>query len=77
MSNAAHGLFIKYGLQHEPTDSEVRQWHDRTQALIGIGTEPNKAGAAAAQAIFRDYNTMVYASEADTITALLRAAAGK
>lgn len=77
MTDVAHGLYIKYGLQHRPTDNEVRQWRDQANHLIRLGHGAEQAGAVAAKDVFWDYNTMVYASEADTITALLRAAASK
>lgn len=77
MSRAAYGLRIRFGLQHEPTDAEVKQWADLVKLLIGQGYSVDIAGGSAAKAIFRDYNTVVYASEADTIEALLRLAGAR
>lgn len=77
MSNAAHGLRIRFGLQHQPTDAQVKQWAELVKSLKARGYLADQAGATAAKQIFPDFNTMVYASEADTIEALLRLAENK
>ena len=74
MTDAAHGLRIKYGLTHNPTDGEVRLWAQRTRQFANQGLPLEQAGMQAAQQVFRDFRTMVFKSEADTIEALLRAA---
>lgn len=70
----SRSLFIKYGLRNSPTDQQIEQWVLFTEALIRAGVDKETAGAQAAQQIFPDFNTAVYASEADTIEALLAAA---
>ena len=77
MANAANGLRIRFGLQHQPTDTQIKQWVDLVKQLKARGYSADQAGAAAAKQIFPDFNTMVYASEADTIEALLRLAENK
>lgn len=77
MANAANGLRIRFGLQHQPTDTQIKQWVDLVKQLKARGYSVDQAGAAAAKQIFPDFNTMVYASEADTIEALLRLAENK
>ncbi|WP_157198123.1 hypothetical protein [Methylomonas sp. DH-1] len=70
----SHSLFIKYGLQHNPTEYEIVKWLELTQKLINSGASKEEAGQQAAKIIFRDFNSVVYCSEADTIEALLAAA---
>ena len=77
MTDVAHGLRIRFGLERDPSDSQIRQWLDLTQSLERQGLSREQAAAAAARHIFPDYNTHFYASEADTIEALLRAAKNK
>lgn len=78
MANAAaDGLRIRFGLQSQPTDAQIKQWADIVRQLRASGYSADQAGAAAAKQVFRDFNTMHYASEADTIEALLRLAADK
>ena len=77
MEDAAQGLRIKYGLSNQPTDAQVKQWVQLVRRLAAQGRTQEQAGAEAAQQIFPDFRTMGYASEADTIEALLRAAEGK
>lgn len=69
-----HSLFIKYGLNHNPTEQEIEQWASLVEVLIRSGIGKEAAGERAAEQVFPDFNTMVYASEADTIEALLAAA---
>lgn len=77
MANAANGLRIRFGLLHQPTDAQVRQWTQTVRQLVGRGYSADQAGTEAAKQVFPDFNTMVYASEADTIEALLRLAENK
>ena len=74
MASIAHKLLIKYGLAHTPTETQAEEWVHRTQRLIQLGTDPDAAGAQSAKALFSDYHTRAYASEADTIEMLLREA---
>jgi len=69
-----HSLFIKYGLQNSPNEQQIEQWTSLVDTLILSGVSKEDAGARAAKQIFPDFNTMVYASEADDIEALLAAA---
>jgi hypothetical protein len=77
MADAASGLRIKYGLGPVPTDTQVKTWARLTRQNIDSGMPREAAGAAAAKLLFPDYNTHHYASQADEIEALLRAAEGK
>lgn len=77
MADSAHNLRIKYGLRNEPTDAQVKLWARITRQVASQGHSLEASGAAAAKQIFPDYRTVVYASEADTIEALLRAAEGR
>ena len=74
---AAHNLKIKYGLRNEPTDAQVKLWAQVTRQVASQGHALDTSGAAAAKQVFPDYRTVVYASEADTIEALLKAAEGR
>lgn len=77
MADAANGLRIRFGLQHQPTDTQIKQWVDLAKQFKARGYSTNQAGVAAAKQIFPDFNTMAYLSEADTIEALLRLAENK
>lgn len=77
MADAGHQLMIKYGLARAPSEEKVAQWARLTRQYIDTGEPREAAGAAAAKQLFPDYNTRHYASEADTIEALLRAVEGK
>lgn len=72
MANIGDRLRIKYGLQTNPTQAQQDRWAELTRSLIRQGHGPSIAGAAAAKALFSDFESMVYASEADTIEMLLR-----
>lgn len=74
MAAASHGLMIKYGLGHSPTDAEVAEWADWVRFHIRDGLDRETAGARAARRVFRDYETHKYASQGDTIDTLLRLA---
>lgn len=71
MANISHSLLIKYGLPRAPSQAEADQWLQLVEAYIRQGQSRDRAGELAAKATFRGYNTVVYASEADTIEALL------
>jgi len=75
--NAGYGLMIKYGLRGAPSDTLVAQWRIRTNQLIAAGISGEQAGRTAAAEIFPDFNTHVYASEADDISSLLDAAGNR
>jgi hypothetical protein len=77
MANAALALRIKYGLANDPTESKISEWARKTREYQRGGLSLEEAGAAAAKLLFPDYRTRHYASEADTIEALLRAAESK
>ena len=67
-------LLIRFGLDSQPSPEQIKQWAERTVSFRALGLSIADAGNAAAQAIFPDYRTRVYASEADSIEALLAAA---
>jgi methylaspartate ammonia-lyase len=72
MSEASNRVKIKYGLRTDPTDAQIDQWRQITQIVTSRGFSLEIAADAAAKQVFPDYRTVVYASEADTIEALLR-----
>ena len=77
MADISHALLIKYGLSSAPTAQEIQQWIQLTDAYVRQGQEREKAGALAAAAIFRGFNSVVYSSEANSIETLLQLARGK
>lgn len=77
MANISHRLMIKYGLRGGPSQALADQWLALVDALVRQGVDSEAAGHQAARQLFPDYNTHFYASEADTITSLLRIARDK
>ena len=77
MADAGANLRIKYGLRSDPSSTSIARWAQLARSYINSGQKPEDAGHLAAKLVFPDYKTHVYASEADTIEALLRAAEGK
>lgn len=77
MSEVSHSLYVKYGLGHRPTASEVEAWVKGVEALIRAGTPQEEAGHRAASQLFEDYNRFGYKSQADTIEMLLSQAKSK
>jgi len=76
-SGISQSLLVKYGLSQQPSEAQVRAWVELTEKYIALGIAREKAGAQAAQALLPGYQSMVYASQADAIEALLNAAKGK
>jgi len=74
MADVKDKLRLKYGLGHEPSDSEVREWSAKADSLIREGVSPEEAGRRAARSVFPDYDRISLKAEADTIEALLDAA---
>lgn len=68
---AAHKLLIKYGLENEPSDLAVTLWSVRVTIRTRRGEDADTAGRAAAIETFKDFGTIKYASQADTIESLL------
>lgn len=62
---------IKYGLPTEPTDADIALWQIRYLRHKNDGMSSEKAGHEAASETFEGYQTCKYASQADTIEALL------
>jgi len=77
VASISHKLMIKYGLGHTPTEDQANTWLTRTRSNINRGIGEEEAGDQAARAIFSDYKTHHYATQADTIEMLLREAEGK
>lgn len=77
MSQAANSLRLKYGLGHVPSEHEVDAWLEVVNRYIREGKDKDTAGRIAAQALFNDFQTNFFASEADTIETLLRLARKK
>ncbi|PXA02850.1 hypothetical protein DDZ13_15020 [Coraliomargarita sinensis] len=67
----AQKLKIKYGLRNTPSDSQVENWKSKVELKKKVGLTVETAGRSAAEDIFTDYSTVKYASQADTIEALL------
>ena len=68
---AAHKLLIKYGLERDPSDFEVTIWSLRVTIRKLKGSDADTAGREAAIETFKDFGTIKYASQADTIESLL------
>lgn len=77
MADISHSLLIKYGLPRAPTQGEVDRWAQLVDAYVRQGNSRDRAGSLAAEATFSGYNTVIYASEADSIETLLSAARSK
>lgn len=77
MANIGHSLKLKYGLASEPSKAMADRWYALTLRYISEGENSASAGSKAAAYLFPDFNTRHYASEADTIEALLREASGQ
>ena len=75
MAKIGHQLLIKYGLGSQPPEQMSTRWVSEVRSLIQRGIDPDEAGREVAKRLFPDYNTHHYASEADSIEALLAAAA--
>lgn len=74
MSQASHGLMIKYGLHSLPVDAEVAKWLHVVKQYIENGQSLEEAGHTAAQLLFHDYRALRYTTESEPMEALLRAA---
>ena len=71
MSDLAHRLRIKYGLEEPPSDELIRRWAEAVERLLRAEYEPEEAGRVAAKETFPDYERMFFKSAADTLEALL------
>lgn len=65
-------LRLRYGLERQPTQDEVDEWHRVTTNLIAEGEPNEKAGDVAAKYVLPGYRTHIFKSEADNIEALLK-----
>ncbi len=74
MADLLNGLRITFGLRNNPSASDAQKWVSQTIALVASGIEMDLAGRAAARQLFPDFGKVIYASEGDTIEALLAAA---
>lgn len=70
-------LRIKYGLPDNPTPEMVARWTALTNQYIARGSSREVAGRQAGASIFPEFETRVYASEAETIDTLLTEALRK
>lgn len=77
MAEIGRQLKIKYGLGADPSALNQARWADLVQQLINQGIQREEAGKRAARQLFPDFQTRVYAGEADTLEALLEAAKRK
>ena len=65
-------LRIKYGLVHDPSEDAMTQhWHTQFLALREKGLNSEEAGYEAAKNEFVDFEHVNYASQANTIEAVL------
>jgi hypothetical protein len=72
MADISQSLLIKYGLANRPSQGQTQEWALLARQYAREGANSEVAGERAAQALFRDYRTRHYASQADTIEMLLR-----
>jgi hypothetical protein len=77
MADISHSLMVKYGLARGPSEALTQIWLRRVRANIADGMDQETAGESAARATFTDFQTRFYASQAETLEALLRAAGNK
>ena len=77
MANLALKLRIKYGLEDEPSDYQIREWATKTEELIRRDYSRDDAGSQAAREVFPGFGTMILKAEADTLEALLEEAKKK
>lgn len=77
VADISHSLMIKYGLRGGPSEALVQLWLQRVRANIAAGMSQEAAGEAAAKVTFTDFRTHFYASQAETLEALLKAAGNK
>lgn len=75
--NIAVKLKVKFGLRHDPTDEQIAAWSEAVTERVARGDDPEEAGRDAAFDHFEGVDLCVYGSEADNITALLRALSAK
>lgn len=75
MSDIRQQLLIKFGLSEAPTPDLVAEWIGVVQVLIAQGISVEEAGRNAARRLFTGFGTIRYSSTADTVEALLWAAA--
>lgn len=72
MADVGDRLRIKFGLRDNPTVERQKFWAEVTERLVTQGYTRDQAGRMAAQQVFADFNSMVYASEGDSIEMLLQ-----
>lgn len=71
MADIGDQLRIKYGLSSNPSLELQKHWAAVTDILVGQGHPREQAGRMAAKQIFVGFDSIVYASESDTIEMLL------
>lgn len=77
MSDISHVLMIKFGLGRHPNQQQIQEWLRLLQSFITKGYGVETAGAEAAKLVFPDCGTHFYASQSDTIVAMLAKLRGK
>ena len=77
MDSVNNRIKVKFQLQREPTDSEVKSWLRKTDDYNLQYQDREFAAEKAAKEILPGYREAVYKAEADTIDALLGAAREK
>lgn len=70
-------LRIKFGLVDDSSLDQIAAWSAAVAAGIARGDDPEEAGRSAAFDHFEGVDRCFYASEADSIMALLRALTAK
>jgi len=71
MADIGHALMVKYGLPRQPSKTDADRWASEVEELTRQGVQADEAGRRIAKALFPGFETMKYASHADTIAALL------
>jgi len=70
--NIATRLRVKYGLKNEPTQEQIAEYRNLVlKYSANKGTNLEAVGSIVASLIFPDIDTMLFASQADTLETLL------
>ena len=72
MADVGDRIRIKYGLRNNPSLTQQQQWAAVVERLVSQGHSREEAGRMAAKETFSDFDSLVYASESDTIEMLLQ-----
>lgn len=76
-TSASNELKTRFGLNRQPTNTQVKRWAQIVKRHIGSGYSASQAGAVATKHVFPDSKFNHVYCEADTIETLLHLAEGK